>query len=200
VASVISWLPPSLRHCLGHRGFLPTVITLKEYNPERPQCYSDELRAYSQLQSLQGDYIPQLYGEATVYHGAEKVPALLLEYIKGNTLDNLPLEHLASNQALQALRDGKTPSNFLQPKSIVNPKLLAALELTYDEITRNNLVHGDPKSDNFIAAISSTGHYRVWAIDLEFTLPPGDITNSMDFLSIMCELTERITPEEILDK
>ena len=199
MACLVSWLPPCLRLWLGYRGFLPRVVILKEVNPKRPWKLLDELKAYDQARSLQGGPIPQVYGEVTVYNGIDRVPAFLVEHVDGSTLENLPLEHLASNAAWLAIQNGKNPSNDLDPESILHPDLLAALRLVYDELTTKNMVHGDPKPDNFLATVSRDGEYRVRAIDLEYAHPPDCTTNSTDFLSVVYWLAETIAPDEIID-
>lgn len=201
MASLITWLPHCLRLCLGRRGLLPRVVVLKERNPGRPERHSCELEVYDQLMSLQGGCIPLLYGEAMVYDGLELVPALLIEYVEGSILTELLPEYLASSEARHALQNGEDPrDNGLSDYDIVSPKLLAALRATYDELTTKGLVHGDPKSDNFMATISSNGEYKVRAIDLEYTHLPDATTNHTDFNSIVYELADFIAPEKIVDE
>lgn len=60
---VLSWLVRLLPE-----WFLPPTVILKERNGEKPaESYENELDTYHHLRSLQGTYIPRLYGEAAVY-------------------------------------------------------------------------------------------------------------------------------------
>lgn len=201
MARLVSSLPHRLQLWLGRRGFLPTVIVLKESHPDRPDRHSHELEVYGQLEPLQGRDIPLLYGEAMIHDGLKQVPALLVEYIRGKILTELPWEHLASNEARQVLQAGEDPyENGLSSEGVINPKLLASLRSVYDEMSKKGLVHGDPKPDNFMATVSRCGNYRVWAIDPEYTHPPDCMTNSSDFNSVVSDLACFIAPEKFVDQ
>lgn len=66
-------------------------------------------------------------------------PAILLEYIKGVSLSNLPTEELES------------------------PHLLGELKDMYNLLTENGVVYGDPRLHNFLRV-----NNRIVPIDFEF--------------------------------
>lgn len=173
---------------------MPRVVVVKERNPACPDKYSHEQATYRQLKAQQGINIPRLYGEATVLDGAEEFPALLLEFIDGTPAHRLPLEDLASEATLQALRDGRRPLDRLGHLDILYLELAIALQNLLGEFEKADVVHGDPNLDNFILC-SRNGFFSVTAVDLESAQPPGIITRETDFQSLLCSLTDKINFE-----
>lgn len=164
---VLSWLVRLLPE-----WFLPPTVILKERNGEKPaESYENELDTYHHLRSLQGTYIPRLYGEAAVYTCAltrrrRPTPALLLEDIQGTSLRDL---------AAGALSD----------------ELVDKVRHTYNKLTEQGVVHGDPRLHNFLYAPSRDG---VVAVDFEFAdlvVPGSDVTNEHEFGDLEEEILRR---------
>lgn len=164
---VLSWLVRLLPE-----WFLPPTVILKERNGEKPaESYENELDTYHHLRSLQGTYIPRLYGEAAVYTCAptrrrRPTPALLLEDIQGTSLRDL---------AAGALSD----------------ELVDKVRHTYNKLTDAGVVHGDPRLHNFLYAPSRDG---VVAVDFEFAdlvVPGSDVTNEHEFGALEEEILRR---------
>lgn len=164
---VLSWLVRLLPE-----WFLPPTVILKERNGEKPaESYENELDTYHHLRSLQGTYIPRLYGEAAVYTCAltrrrRPTPALLLEDIQGTSLRDL---------AAGALSD----------------ELIDKVRHTYNKLTEQGVVHGDPRLHNFLYAPSRDG---VVAVDFEFAdlvVPGSDVTNEHEFGDLEEEILRR---------
>ena len=184
-----------MRLWLGRRGFLPTVVVLKERNPERPDEHLCELANYRRLESLQGGCIPWLYGEAKVHHGSTTVSALLLEFVDGQRLDRLPPGDLTSDQPRQAPKEG--PRDILT-SNCINPKLVAAIKHVYDQMEEMGMAHGDPQPHNFLATVKGNG-YKVTALDFEFSGPPDDPqTKAMELRSVFHGISDIIDPEQDL--
>jgi tRNA A-37 threonylcarbamoyl transferase component Bud32 len=150
--------------------FLPTSVILKERNPERADSYENEIDTYRHLRSLQGTHIPRLFGEAAI-HDHERtrfqiskrpIPAILLEHVDGDPLHSLPTEELE------------------------NPRLVKQLEEMYRLLTKNDVVHGDPRLHNFLRVGD-----KVFAIDFELSSPPGDTTNKHELETLKSEIRRR---------
>jgi serine/threonine protein kinase len=101
---------------------------------------------------------------------AEKVPALMLEFVRGTSLHALPLEDRISNDAFEAIQKGHHLQDY---KKVPNAALQEALERTYASITDAGVLHGDPKPDNFIKCEDGA----VIAVDFEFACPLPDGEN-----------------------
>jgi len=152
--------------------FLPTRVILKERNPQNADGYENEIDTYRHLRSLQGTHIPRLFGEVAVsYPQAQRryqiskrpTPAILLENVKGVSLQSLPTEELG------------------------NPCLLKELQGIYDLLTKEGVVHGDPRLHNFLCVGK-----RIVAIDFEFSYYlPSDITNEDGLETLKTEIEKR---------
>ncbi|KAK4654800.1 hypothetical protein QC762_0069350 [Podospora pseudocomata] len=175
IASWLSlWMPQLVRSWLQRllpEWFLPTTVILKERNPTKADSYENEIDTYLHLRSLQGTYIPRLFGEVTVsdphaqrYQISKRpTPAILLENVEGVSLYNLPTEELG------------------------NPRLLEELKDMYNLLTEKGVVHGDPKLHNFLRVDK-----KIVAIDFELSHPlPSDITNEHELEDLKSEIKER---------
>lgn len=173
---LVALLPSHLQNWLHHTlqaWFIPQTTLLKQRNPTRPEEHVNELAIYQRLRGIQGEYVPRLFGEAAVYAAKSKrVPALLLEFVPGRSLFALPLENRVSGHALRMIKQGHRP----QPddyERMPNPQLQDALTRTYVKITEAGVLHGDPKTDNFIRRRDGT----IVAVDFEFARPLTDGEN-----------------------
>ncbi|RWA08487.1 hypothetical protein EKO27_g6631 [Xylaria grammica] len=171
--------------------FLPRTIILKERNPTRPAEFRNEVSIYKRLRHLQGINIPRCFGTAV---SDDFDPALVLSYVEGTPLYQLDLEELISPRVLEAHRQ-RTTLRHLKDEDIPNPKLLSELNDMYDVLTRNGVVHGDPKLHNFIRTKD-----RVVAIDFEFScLLPSDVTNAEELRTLIDEIGRTIDVESLED-
>ena len=151
---------------------MPTSVILKERNPQNADGYENEIDTYRQLRSLQGVHIPRLFGEVAVSYphtqmryqiSKRPTPAILLENIEGVSLESLPTEELG------------------------NPCVLKELQAMYDLLTKEGVVHGDPRLHNFLRVGK-----RVVAIDFEFSYPlPSDIKNEDGLETLKSEIEKR---------
>ncbi|KAK4663885.1 uncharacterized protein QC763_0080150 [Podospora pseudopauciseta] len=175
IASWLSfWIPQLVRSWLQRllpEWFLPTTVILKERNPNKADSYENEIATYLHLRSLQGTYIPRLFGEVAVsdphaqrYQISKRpTPAILLENVEGVSLHNLPTEELGNDQ------------------------LLKELQCMYDLLTKNGVLHGDPRLHNFLRV-----DQRVVAIDFELSEPlVGDITNEEELETLKGDIKRR---------
>lgn len=171
------WMPQPVLSWLVHllpEWFLPPTVFLKERNRDKPaESYENELDTYHHLRSLQGTYIPRFYGEAAVYtctptrRRRRPTPALVLEDVQGTSLRDL---------AAGALSD----------------ELVDKVRRTYNKLTEEGVVHGDPRLHNFLYAPGRDG---VVAVDFEFAdlvVPGSDVTtNEHEFGALEDEILRR---------
>lgn len=139
------------------------------------------------LEPLQGRCIPRFFGEAT---SDNRTPSIVLEYVEGIPLHQLPLEELASRPLLEALDRGESLQDF-DLDAIPKPDLLAAIQHTYHQLTKNGVVHGDPELHNFIR-VDGCG---VVAVDFEFAhLLPHDVTNQHELEALKDKISGKAAP------
>lgn len=100
--------------------FLPSTVILKMQKIDWEGQFNTELRAYTDLRSLQGTLLPRLYGIAFVNH----IPALVLSEVDGNRLNEL-----------RTLED--------------SDKLKKALEVFFKTLTEYEYIHQDVELHNF---------------------------------------------------
>jgi len=94
------------------------------------------------------------------------IPAILLQNITGVPLHRLTFEELAS------------------------PRLLEELRATYNLLTKEGVVHGDPRLHNFLRV-----DQRIIAIDFELSCPlPSDITNEDELETLKGEIERQGMP------
>ncbi|KAK4677686.1 hypothetical protein QC764_0047390 [Podospora pseudoanserina] len=171
---LLFWMPQLASFWLQRllpKWFLPTTVILKERNPSKADNYENEIDTYLHLQPLQGNHIPFLFGEVAVSYAKRRyqisqrpTPAILLEYIKGVSLSNLPTEELESPHLLEELKD------------------------MYNLLTKNGVVHGDPRLHNFLRV-----NNRIVPIDFEFSYPlPNDITNEDELETLKGEIEKLV--------
>ncbi|KAJ4291566.1 hypothetical protein N0V88_006164 [Collariella sp. IMI 366227] len=154
--------------------FLPSSLVLKERNPDKVEGYENEIDTYLHLRSLQGTHIPRFFGEVAVAYPERQTryrlskrptPGILLENIEGVSLQSLQIQELES------------------------PTLVEELQGVYDQLTREGIVHGDPRLHNFLRRASDK---RIVAIDFEFSYPlPSDITNQDALETLKSEIEKR---------
>lgn len=152
--------------------FLPTRVILKERHPERASDLENEEATYWHLQSLQSTFIPRLFGKVAValtpaqtrYRISKRpTPGILLEYIDGKPLHELPADKLSVS-------------------------LVRTIKCLFDLFTKNGVVLGDPKLDNFILAGT-----KVFAVDLEHChFLPSDMTNDHGLETVEDEIRDRL--------
>lgn len=172
-----SWMPPLVRSWLLRwlpAWFLPTTVILKERNPEKADSFENEVEACRRLQALQGTHIPRFLGEVTVTRpddemkyqlSRRRVPAILLECVEGEVLDDL------DNEALQ------------------DSRLIEQLRAFYGLLDEHGVAHGDPALHNFMR--TSKG---LVAIDFEFAYPllSGSIINQEALETLRSEIERRV--------
>ncbi|KAK4205963.1 hypothetical protein QBC37DRAFT_159483 [Rhypophila decipiens] len=175
-----SWVPQLVHSWLLQllpEWFLPTTVVMKERNPAKADSYENEIETYLHLRSLQGTYIPRLFGEVAVNNpctqrrhqiSTRPTPAILLEKVEGVSLHSLSTEELKG------------------------PFLLNELQGVYNLLTKNGVVHGDSRLYNFLRIDN-----RIVAIDFEFSYPlPSEITNEDELETLKIEIKKRVGQEE----
>ncbi|KAK3312473.1 hypothetical protein B0H66DRAFT_585116 [Apodospora peruviana] len=163
-----SWVPQLVHSWLLQllpEWFLPTTVVMKERNPAKADSYENE-----------GTYIPRLFGEVAVNNpctqrrhqiSTRPTPAILLEKVEGVSLHSLSTQELKS------------------------PFLLNELQGMYNLLTKNGVVHGDPRLHNFLRIDK-----RIVAIDFEFSYPlPSDVTNKDELETLKLEIGKRVRQE-----
>ncbi|KAK4200250.1 hypothetical protein QBC40DRAFT_280511 [Triangularia verruculosa] len=171
---LLFWMPQLVRSWLQRllpEWFLPTSVILKERNPNKADSYENEIATYLHLRSLQGTYIPRLFGEVAVsdphaqrYQISKRpTPAILLENVEGVSLHNLPIKELG------------------------NPRLLEELQNIYTLFTKGGVIYRDPRLHNFLRVDK-----RIVAIDFEFSRPlSSKITNEDELETLKIEIEKR---------
>ncbi|KAI9884126.1 MAG: hypothetical protein M1823_004098 [Watsoniomyces obsoletus] len=128
---------------------IPDVPFILKINDDEDR-FNEELTIYKRLEKLQGSVVPYLYGTATCVQnddGNHIKQVLLLEYIEGYQLSAIPPE------------DKSLVINLLYP--------------TYEEISRLDVIHGDPSLNNAIyvpgcSKATVLPRRRSWVRILEF--------------------------------
>lgn len=185
------WTPRAVKDALQRwfpEWFLPAMVILKEekeHNDGR-HLLEHEIRMFEQLRSLQGRCIPWCFGCGQSINKQQVKPALVLQYIPGPSLLQVPAEQLLN----PCIASSKLCN--LAPEDFIHPDLLRELRHTYDELTAKNIVHGDPELHNFIW----TGQ-EIVAIDFEFAEylrsdSQNQVTNEHEFESMVDAINARI--------
>ncbi|CAI4217395.1 unnamed protein product [Parascedosporium putredinis] len=150
VISVLPYLPEIIRSVIGATFpgiLLPTNVIVKKQKPGWEDEFEEEKARYRMLESLQGDIIPQLFGEIRV----QGTRALLLSYVAGIRCDkvsDLEVEHF--QQLLEDAHLRLRPFGY---------------------------VHDDPRLDNYILVdgqkivIVDLEHlYEIEETEIEYTM------------------------------
>lgn len=135
-------MPEFLRGCIQRmlkEWFLPQWIILKERTEGKEEQFAHEMHIIQLLRPLQGQCIPRCFGIAII---DDDNPAIVLERIDGQSLDQLPLEQLVNPVLLPELATNAEELN--------HPHLLQSLRTMYGRLTQYGIVHGDPGLHNFI--------------------------------------------------
>lgn len=118
------------------------------------QLFETEVRAYSQLEILQGQCIPRFF-ESVIVDSPDappdlpafyfQVPGVLLDYIPGFMLAELPL---------------RIPNNALLWERVIQSAVNTA-----KEVNKEGVVHQDCQPRNFLVTETAPGEYQAYLID-----------------------------------
>ncbi|KEZ41677.1 hypothetical protein SAPIO_CDS6838 [Scedosporium apiospermum] len=100
--------------------FLPSQVILKKLKPDWDEEFDHEKTTYEALDTLQGDVLPQLFGEAQF----EGTRALILSYVAGVSCDKVTHFEVEDFQQM--------------------------LEQAFLPLQRLGYVHDDPRLDNYL--------------------------------------------------
>lgn len=175
IRALAEWMMPE--------WFLPRRIILKEMAEGKEGLLYHEMHILKRLRPLQGRCVPRCFGSGT----SDGTPALMLEYIEGQSLDQLPPEQLL-NPHLPSAQEVST-------EGLLHPYLLLSLREMYNLLTQHGVVHGDPELHNFI--LTETG---VKAVDFGLsTLLPNDVTNEHELRTVVDRLVLVIKGQGFID-